>query len=308
MKIKIRTVRLLFLGAALIAVVAMVPSCSKKGSSLPPIGGFNSSNDVGKASLLAHWTFDGTNSESISNTAPTSATGASFVTGVKGQALALNNGYVIYPATISALNGASWGSATVSLWINVDNNGTTASSFFALTQPTNLQGDWNQGPLNVYAETGHAAAYDDTLVLHSAFHVWSGGNYSLGGDNINDYGTRGTDFQTVHGTKKWVHYVMRYNGTTSDIDLFADGVLVSNNNFRNRTTGNPPVGIGSFVTNPPSQVILGGWPNSSNGYTNSTPQAWQANLVGSMDELRVWNTALSDGDINSLYLLELAGR
>src|SRR6202030_783436 len=112
---------------------------------------------------------------------------------------------------------------------------------------TSVQPDWNQGPLNVYVETGHPAAFDDTLDLHSAFHTYSGGNYNLGGDNINDYGVRGTDFQTVHGAKKWIHYVMRYDATGSNIDLFANGVRVSNNNFRNRTTGTPPVGIGPIV-------------------------------------------------------------
>jgi hypothetical protein len=307
MKMKIRNVKLLLLSTTLIAAGFMT-SCKKKTASLPPIGGYNSSNDVGAANLLAHWTFDGTNNETISNTAPISATGASFTTGVKGQALSLNNGWILYPATIAKLNLANFGSVTVSLWINVDNNGTTASSFFCLTQPTNLQGDWNQGPLNVYAETGHAVAYDDTLVLHSAFHTYSGGNYSVGGDNINDYGVRGTDFQTVLGTKQWVHYVMRYNGTTSDIDLFANGVLVSNNNFRNRTVGNPPVGIGSMATNPPNQVLIGGWPNATTGYTNSAVQAFEGLLTGSIDELRVWNTALADSDISSLFQLEQAGR
>lgn len=304
---KIRAVRLLILSASLIAA-GFLPSCKKKAASLPPIGGFNSSNDVEKASLLAHWTFDGTNNETISNTAPTTAVGASFTTGVKGQALSLNSGYILYPGTIASLNLASFGSVTVSLWINVDNNGTTASSFFALTQPTNLQGDWNQGPLNIYAETGHAVAYDDTLVLHSAFHTWSGGNYSVGGDNINDYGVRGTDFQTVLGTKQWVHYVMRYDGTGSNIDLYANGVRVSNNQFRNRTVGNPAVGIGAFLTNPPNQALIGGWPNTATGYTNSAVQAFEGLLTGSIDELRVWNTLLTESDISSLYQLEKAGR
>jgi len=307
MRRKIRMNQLLTLVSSII-IAGTISSCKKSTSSLPPIGGYDNSDQVGAANLLAHWTFDGSANESISGTAPTTSNGTSFVTGVKGQGVSMANGYILYPSTISKLNVASWGSVTVSLWIKVDNNGSTATSFFALTQPTNLQGDWNQGPLNVYAETAHPTATDDTLVLHSAFHVYSGGNYSVGGDNINDYGVRGTDFQTVHGTNQWVHYVMRYDGTQSNIDLYADGVRVSNNNFRNRTVGNPAVGIGSFVTNPPSQVLLGAWPNSNVGYTNSAPQSWQGNLTGSIDEIRVWNTALSESDISSLYQLELAGR
>jgi len=307
MKTQTQKFQLLALLLSLIAV-GFLPSCKKSKSSLPPIGGYNSSNDVGAANLLAHWTFDGTNNETISGTAPTTANGASFTTGVKGQALTLANGYLLYPGTITRLNTANYGSVTVSLWINVDNNGLTATCFFALTQPTSLQGDWNQGPLDVYAETAHKTSTDDTLVLHAAFHTYLNGNYSIGGDNINDFGVRGTDFQTVHGTNKWVHYVMRYNGTTSNIDLFANGVLVSNNKFRYRTMGSPAVGIGSLITNPPSQVLIGAWPNSSVGYTHSNVQAWQGKLTGSIDELRVWNVALADADISALYQLELAGR
>lgn len=295
-------------GCILLGAIAL-NSCSKSGgSSLPPIGPYNNSNEVAKTNLLAHWTFDGTNNETISNTAPMTTIGASFTTGIKGQALSLTNGYLVFPSTIAALNVANWGSVTVSMWINVDNNGTTVSSLFALTQPQSIQGDWNQGPLNIYAETGHLPAYDDTLVLHSAFHTYLGGNYNTGGDNINDYGVRGTDFQTVHGTKKWVHYVMRYDGSSSNIDLFANGVRVSNNTFRNRTTGTPAVGIGAFITNPPSQVVIGSFPNSTVGYTKSAPQVWQGLLTGLVDEIRVYNVAMQDSDIGYLYQLELAGR
>jgi Concanavalin A-like lectin/glucanases superfamily len=292
-----------------VIAVAFISSCSSKSTpALPKIGPYDNSDQVAATSLLAHWTFDGTNNEKISGKAPTTAVGNSFVTGVKGQALSLANGYLLYP-TITALSSANAiPSVTVSLWVNVDNNGTTASSLFCLTGLTSVQPDWNQGPLNVYVETGHPVATDDTLALHSAFHSYSGGNYNLGGDNINDYGVRGTDFQTVLGAKKWVHYVMRYDATGSNIDIFANGVRVSNNNFRTRTTGTPPVGIGPIVMNTPTQVLIGGWPNSATGYTNSPLQTFEGLLTGQIDEVRVYNIALQDTDIGYLYQLELAGR
>jgi hypothetical protein len=299
----------LIAACAVIVLVGTMSSCSKKSTpALPKIGPYDNSNQIASSNLLAHWTFDGTNNETISGTAPTKTVGATFVTGVKGQALNLASGYLLYP-TIAALSTANAiPSVTVSLWVNVDNNGATATNVFALTGLTSVQPDWNQGPLNVYMETGHPVATDDTLVLHSAFHSYSGGNYNLGGDNINDYGVRGTDFQTVHGTKKWVHYVMRYDATGSNIDLFANGVRVSNNNFRNRTTGAPPVGIGPIVLNTPTQVLIGGFPNSATGYTNSPLQTFEGLMVGQVDEVRVYNIAMQDTDIGYLYQLELAGR
>jgi hypothetical protein len=298
--------------ASILLVLGMVSlnACKKDKAKLPQIGGYDNSDQVAATNLKAHWTFDGTNNEDISSTAPATANGASFITGIKGQALHLANGYLLYP-TIAALSTANAiSSVTVSLWINVDNNGAngTVSSFFALTQPVAVQADWNQGPLNIYAETNKKLAYDDTLVLHSAFHTYLGGNYNTGGDNINDYGIRGTDFQTVLGAKKWVHYVMQYDGSGSNIDLYANGVRVSNNNFRHRATGTPPVGIGPIIINPPTQVLIGAFPNADAGYALSAAQVWQGKLTGSIDEIRVYNKVLTPQEIGSLYQLELAGR
>lgn len=101
---------------------------------------------------------------------------------------------------------------------------------------------------------------------------------------------------------------MRYDASGSNIDLYANGVRVSNNKFRTRTTGNPPVGLGPIVSPTPTQVVIGSFPNKTSGYTSSPAQSWQALYVGSIDEIRVYNSALTDLEIGSLYQLELAGR
>jgi hypothetical protein len=266
---------------------------------VPPIGTYNNSNDVAASSLVAHWTFDSTYEESASHTQPGNAVNASFVKGVKGPALHLNAGFLLYPV-ISSLNTANGlGSVTVSLWINVDNNGSQASSFFALTPGPDKQTDWGS-MINVYAETGHSVATDDTLALHAAVGNYASGSRS-GGDNINDYGTREQDFKTLHGTNKWVHYVMKYDGAASTLDIYANGILISNNNFRVRT------GLGQLVAPVPVQALVGGWPNSDTGFPLSGAASWQALLTGSIDELRVYNKALSEFDIHALYFFEKFG-
>ncbi|UAY51561.1 LamG domain-containing protein [Ferruginibacter albus] len=300
--------RIFISAMSILSIAIFGTSCSKDNSTLPPVNGYNASNDVASSSLLAHWTFDGTNNETISGTAPSTSNGASFGTGIKGQGLSLNNGYILYP-TIAALSSANaLGSFTVSAWINTDNRDTLASSVFALTKTTSAQTDWNDGPINMYVETvKNHLTYDDTLVLHGAFATYPGG-IRAGGDNINDYGVRGVDFQTVLGTKKWVHYVLRYDGAGSNIDIYANGTRVSNNNFRFRGAGTPAVGLGALVMPVPTQVLIGGWPSATTGFTNSAAQTWQGLFVGSIDEVRVYNKSLSDLEIGSLYQLELAGR
>ncbi len=281
-------------------------SCKDDDKKLPPIGGYNSSSDIASNNLLAYWSFDGNNTEVKSNTGPSNTSNASFTTGIKGQAVSLTNGFLLYP-TISALSSANAiPSFTVSTWINTDVNGATASSVFALTQATSAQTDWNKGPINMYLENNKPVSTKDTLVLHSAFHIYSNNNYDLGGDNINDFGVRETDFKTVLGANKWVHYVMVYDGSASTIDLYANGVVVSNNKFRKRD--NQGVPLGNMVLSTPTQVVIGGWPNTATGYTNSSVQPWQGLYTGQIDEIRVYSKALPATDINALYQLELAGR
>ncbi|MEP7165198.1 MAG: LamG-like jellyroll fold domain-containing protein [Ferruginibacter sp.] len=295
--------------AALLILGGIVTSCNKSDDPAPPdpIGGFNNADEVGAASLKAHWTFDGTPNEAKSSLAPAANVGTSYGTGIKGQGLVLNNGFMRFP-TIPNLSVANIGSMTVSCWVKVDNNGSTASNVFSLTQDVATQTDWNTGMVNMLLETGHPVLTDDTLVFHPSFSTYpTGPGVRIGGDNINDYGVREVDFKTVHGTNRWVHYVMRYDGTGSNIDAFADGILVSNNNFRHRETA-PGVGVGPIVATTPTQVLIGGLPNVATGYPNSPTQVWQGLFTGSIDEIRFWSSALSDADISSLYQLEKVGR
>ena len=284
----------------------LISSCKKTATVAPPdpIGGFNNSNEIQAAALKAHWTFDGNANESISNTAPTTTSGTSFGPGIKGQALVLSNGYALYPS-IAALNGPNLGSITVSCWVKTDNNGSKAENAFALTAGLN-QPTWTDGYVNMILETSHATSYDDTLVLHPDIATYPGGNKYFG-DNINDYGNREVDFKTVHGTNKWTHYVMRYNGTSSIIEVFANGINVGNVNFKLRQTGNPPVGIGPLVTKGNTVPLIGGFPNSTTGFTTAT-EGFESLFNGSIDELRFYTAALTDAEISALYQLELVGR
>jgi hypothetical protein len=289
-----------------LAIAFAVGSCTKvetddnfvPGDPPPVPGGYVNSSEVASANLLAYWNFNGTNNETKSNVAGTGVN-TSYVPGIKGQALRFNAGYVLYP-TIAALSSANAiSSVTVSMWVNVANNGTQASQFFCLTQPPSAQSDW-LAILNVAAETGRPLASSNIT-----FHSWIG-NYSTGsrrgGDNINDFGAVGTDYQLAPVANKWAQYMMRYDGAAETIDLFCNNIRVSNNNFRKRT------GLGPLVSPVPTQVLLGGFPTVATGFNLSGAQSWQALLTGTIDELRVYNKALTDGEISALYQLERQGR
>lgn len=296
---------LMFTGALLIGMVYST-SCSKnEDAALPPIGGYNNSNEVAAANSVAHWTFDGTNNETMASLAPTTAVGASFTTGVKGQALQLTNGYILYPALTALANANALNSASISGWVKTSNNGVAPTCFVALSQTTTAQTDWNTGPLLMMSENGKPTTVDDTLVLKGVFATWISGAVKQG-DNINDFGVRETDFKTVKTGGTWVHVVVRYDGTGSNIDIFANGIRVSNNNFRHRTNG--AVDMGPIVTTTPVQAVIGAFPNAASGFPNSVTQSWQKYMTGSIDEVRVYTKALTDDEIKALYDLEKAGR
>lgn len=278
-------------------------SCSKDDSpSLPPIGGYNSADEVATSNLVAYWGFNGDNKEGKSGVAPDKSENASFATGIKGQALSLSNGYLRYP-TIAGLNSANgFASFTATAWVNAKNKDKGASSIFALNEALATQADWG-GAMGLILETASYKPASDTLVLKGILGQYSG-PVRAGHDNLNNFGVMGTDYQVVKGAGKWTQIVVKYDAATSTIDVYGNGVLVSNKNFRLRNDGK----LGPLVFPTSTTVLVGGFANSSTGYTKSPIQDWQSLFNGQIDEIRVYNKALSDGDISALYQLELAGR
>lgn len=270
-----------------------------KGDPPPVPGGYTNSSQVAFANLLAQWSFDGTTNEMKSNTAPSSSSNTSFVTGIKGQAVRLNLGYLLYP-TIAALSSKdALASCSVSLWVNVANNGSTFSELFTLARDTTKETDW-LGIINVGVETGRSAG-EQNLALHTWIGTYPTGSRN-GGDNINDFGNVGVDYQTVAGANKWIHYVMRYDAAAETIDLFANNIRVSNNNFRRRT------GLGPIVMPIPTQVVIGAFANTSSRFSKSPTLGFHNLLNGSLDEIRVYSKSLTDVEISALYQLEKQGR
>ena len=303
------TKTLLLLAVGAVTVSTVLNSCKSKDTPLPAIGGYNSSDDVSSTNLLAHWSFEGNLNEAKSGTAPSTSNNISYTTGVRGQAAMFNNGYAVYPTIAAMSTSTAFANGfTISSWVKVPNTDSQTSSVFSLTKAQNAQMDWNDGPLNYYLETGSKKAASDTFFFHSAFHTYPNGTSTgIGGDNINNYGRADTDFQyVIVPGNKWIHYVAEYDASTSRIDLYANGVLVSNSNFALRQVGG--VNIGSLTIPTPTQVILGAFPNANDGYPNAAVHTFERLLNGAVDELRVYNKPLSTADISALYQLELVGR
>lgn len=297
-KIFLKTFAFALLGTAMIA-------CSDDDPApLPPIGGYNNSDEIGAADLLAHWPLEGNGIEMKSNTAPSNVVGATFEVGAKGQGVKLTNGYLAYPE-IAALASTS-ASMTISLWAKITNNGGPGadghpSMMFSLTRPN----EWG-GNINFMSETGWRAATSDTLVLKALAIIKNADGGANFQDIINSANPSADDIAAGHAAHpnknggQWAHYVMTWDATTAVFRLYANGVKISNPVWESRNSGNAlPL---NFFT--PTKPVIGTFGSVAFG----TPDSWQRPMNGSIDEIRVWKKVLNQADINALYELESAGR
>jgi hypothetical protein len=302
---KMKKVHYLLAGA--LATCALIFSgCSKDDENvLPKIDGYNNSDEVSKTNLVAHWTFDDTNSEAISNTAPTKTVGTvGFTTGKIGKALQLTKGAIVYPPiekinTVDALNNF-----TVSMWVDIRGQKKVAgggfTSLFGII-PTSTD-FW--GNIQACVETTRHLPASDTIEFKNYLNI--GGR---GEDNVATFNSdpadaahpNGQTGQWFTGGKDWVHYVMTWEGSTGYFYLYANGVSVGAYTKRGTDAGLMKLGV-------PVMAVFGSMASSDLGFPNATRPDWAPLATASIDDLRVFNTVLAQKDVAALYNLGKAGR
>ncbi len=309
-----KTIQLSKIALATALSITILVACNKDEDAppptLPPIGGYASANEVGAADLLAYWPLNGNGTESKSNTAPSTAVGASYEAGAKGQGLKLTAGYLSYPSIASLSNNLP--AYTVSAWAKIKNNKTAVASsgsvsvFLSLARPN----AWD-GNLNFYAETGNRlpieanGAVNDSIEVKTGFRttVSDGQFYEnllslapwMKADNLVTPGKHVANPIATGGV--WTQYLATWDGTTNKFIIYVNGKKSSNPAFEKRGVNT------SIVFDSPTNPYIGAFANHL-----TTTDTWNKVMTGNVDEIRVWKKALSAADVNSLYELEKAGR
>jgi len=295
----------LFYSLVVASGLALIASCSSDDdNSLPPIGGYNSADEVAATSLKAYWPLNGNGKESISNTSPSSTVATSYVEGIKGQAASFNTGFMAYPA-ITALNTTS-GSASISAWIKISNTKLVAggpsniSPIFSLTRTGEAFGN-----LNLLGET-HGLVTSDSIQMKGIFRIKNDDGSEFGGDAVNMIkqepwmdATHTWAANKIGG--QWAHVVYIYDGPTATNKLYVNGVKISNSAWEVRN-GGLAKNLNHFL---PTRPVIGALETVATGVNTD---AWNAALKGQVDELRFYDKALTPAEIGALYELELAGR
>ncbi len=285
---------------SMLVVAAMAVSligCKAKDEPLPPIGGYNSADEVAKSDLVAYWPLNGNGIESLSSAAPANSKNVTWTDGVKGQAASFNVGFLTYN-TIANLGANLQTGFTISAWIKLTNNGSTGSVIFSLSRPN----EW-AGNINFMSETGWMKATSDSLtvkglIVSSTDLGWQ--------DTRNTVAANAADLAAGHIAYpnkiggKWAHAVYTWDNTTRLAKIYVNGVKISNPVWEQRGAAGQ-----TFAITTPTHPIIGAFETFANG---TTTDSWNTGLVGQLDEIRVWKRALILSDIGALYELEKAGR
>jgi len=285
-----------FVSGIITAAVLTFAACSDDEETLPPIDGFNNSNEVAASNLKAHWTFDDTNNERLSSTAAVGTYGTvGFETGQIGKALKLTKGALSYPE-IAAINTAdALANFTVSMWVKIDNNQGAANEGYTMLFgifPSGLTagtvGDFMWGNIDMSVESTwfKPSATPDTLVLKGRFVIKNADGSINGQDNRPD--PKGNPPKGVFKQ-------------SDQFELFGNGTSIGAYNDRGTT--------GALRMNVPCRAVFGNGATKEVGFPNNPDQqTWSPMATASIDDVRVFNTALSQAEITALFNLGKAGR
>ena len=114
-------------------------------------------------------------------------------------------------------------------------------------------------------------------------------------------------------TTGWMHLVMTYDSSTSNLIGYVNGVAdpaqsfyptpQTTNQLLQSGTGSSPLGSLNFTSQPPTVITIGTWPVAGLfglGASNS--------FAGAIAELRIYNRALSATEVEALYANGKAGQ
>ena len=271
---------------------------------LPVLGGYVSSDSVAASNLIAYWPLDADVNDHKGGIAGTGVN-VTYVTGVRGQAYqGATNAYASFtPST--AMAGLQSFSVSVWYWQTAQPVGTpnTPQGMFFLADANGAD------PLIILEDEYYAPVSGDSVRIHAGLVFPAATNYN--------YFIMET-FDTA-AIGKWVHFVMTYNGGTSTYVVYQDAVPMLNSSAygsnistvllqgpAGATPPSLPQGNIDWSSKPPVQGTIGTWAPGVFGVSPTLGS--NGNWVGKLDELRLFNVALSQQQVSGLFLNGQAGR
>lgn len=249
------------------------------------------SDSVARENLIAKFSFEDNITDAKENVTGGTATFVTYGTGVKGKCYTgADSAYAVYtnPGSVKDLTGL-----TVAFWIKTTQHTDGAECVFML----NNAGSWI-GDLFLLQESG----VDGNDSIRFKFRISDWGEGVSWHEQWIDFGGE-QRFTGILG--EWSHLAFTYDGPSSKFNAFVNGVkLILPAEFTDRLDGDggAPLGDLLFNTAGNTHFIFGTYQNivSGSGY-----DTWMKDFNGEMDEFRIYNKALNEGEIDQLYDLEI---
>lgn len=257
-------------------------SCYKKfdSKSYQPaftVNGYTSIAAIGAGSLVGYWAFDGNYVDSVSNTAATGVN-TGFTGGFKGQALQGSaNGYVISDLPNAIKNMKSF---TIDYWLK------TPNTSGLITPIVISRTDQFWGAFDMFYENGGRTDATANMKVHfnGQSEVWF------------------TNGWISNPWDSWQNIALTYDAGTSTFTLYQNG---------NSVATQKATGLGNLVfPNTATKIIFGTeqFQTSPSLGTAGGAQSWAGYLMGQMDEVRIYNKALTASDLQALIVLQGRGK
>jgi len=278
---------------SLIAVSALfvgVSFTSCKTEEPDPYAGKTNPSTIAATNLVAYFPFESATAAIETGTGITygKISGAgTFAVGRRGNAYkgSTTAGYLEFNLATSNIF-TSMSEYTYSAWIKCPKPTNGAAAAFSLNG-----GDANMGNLDFIIESGSNA---DSLALKSYLFNsatnWKGQDFYL--------------HNKAFSSDKWVHIVSSYNKTTSKMSYYANGVFVKSQvKFSDGEVNGvqPLLGALTFGTGM-TKLDIGAWWKLAAG---TATDSWMVYYPGLIDELRIYNKALTDAEVKALYDAEI---
>lgn len=274
--------------SAIVAGGLIFTACSKDDES-----GDNGKVDpstIATANLVAYIPFENNATEQIGNLTPTQQPGVTYVAGRRGKAYQGANGaYLRYNLpTNSKLKTLT--SYSIAMWLKSPKvDGTPVPKIIEIGKSDDLF--W--GNLTLMIERLTAAGADSLFFkLHfkKVGATWEGQWIELK--------------KSLFQVNKWMHLVFQYDATTSKFMVFLNGAKIEfPASTENRYADDQQTPLGNLNFQNADVLNIGAWrPKTDNQATDE----WMGWFMGNLDELRIYDKALSATEVKALYDAEVS--
>lgn len=250
------------------------------------ISGYSAVDEIEPSSLVSYWSFDGDLTETISGTEATNHE-TTIVNGFKGQGVSFN---ASSPSWLLAEPGeavTNLESFTISFWVNpafVDNDGNNSiDGIIGLVGISNPGRFWGNLEWFIENNSNPDGAIVKVIMTHN---------------NATETDIVVRNYKGLFDN--WTNHTLTFDAATSTLSYYINGSRLA-------TKTTPWTGPISFVNSGP--MVFGTVQfQTSPSLTTHGPEDWASHMTGTIDEVRIYNKALSETDINALVVLQGKGK